>query len=164
MHVADQTSRKTHTSYKRPDIHSVSEVHWTGGHIHIKGRNFGTISHHVSVYIGDEECKHAKIIKHHEKIRCTAPVGDPAKKYDVKVRVDGLSSSKSGHSWSGHLYKNEVPTFVAHTNEYVAVLGETLKIKLEARDKDGDNTMFRLRGKVDGVSWKNAHNAMVKEE
>lgn len=74
--------------YQRPDIHATTRPHWAGGHLYIRGHNFGAHDSKITVYIDHEECKYATLVKKHEEIRCRAKPG-PAdgKEYTVKVRV-----------------------------------------------------------------------------
>jgi len=164
--VAGQRSRAAgEFSYRRPDIVSTTRPHGRGGHIYIRGYNFGTSSKDVSVYIGDQECRNPVVTQPHRVIRCYAPSGAADGKFhDLKVRVDGQSSSTSdGYASDRIQYTNTAPEFEGDSHSYVAVAGEALKIRLPTRDADGDDVYYRAHGLPEGALWRTGDGFMQIE-
>jgi hypothetical protein len=166
VEVAHQRSRVAREfSYRRPDIVSTTRPHWRGGYVYIRGYNFGKSDQQLSVYIGDQECRKAKLTQAHRVIRCYAPAGAADGKFhDLKVRVNGQSSAgREGHASDRIQYTNTAPQFEGESHHYVAVAGETIKIRLPTSDADGDEVYYRADNLPAGAKWHHGDGFMQIE-
>jgi hypothetical protein len=168
VEVAKQRSRPAREfSYRRPDIVSTTRPHWRGGHVYIRGYNFGTDSKAVNVYIGDKECRDPKITQAHRVLRCYAPPNAADGKFHhLTVRVDGVSSvmptkdGKAPRTDDRVQYTNTAPEFLGAEHVYTAVAGSTLKIRLPTRDADGDDIYYRAHNLPAGAHWRQGDGYM----
>eukprot|EP00741_Cyanophora_paradoxa_P000228 tig00000402_g221.t1 len=83
-------------AYDAPVVHSTSFAPPVGGHITIRGENFGAVGTPVDVTVGGKKCTDATVTVPHREIACHLEAGKGAN-IDVDVQVGGQGSGPSGY-------------------------------------------------------------------
>jgi hypothetical protein len=137
-------------SYRRPDIVSTTRPHWRGGHVYIRGYNFGK-SDSKAVERSTSATRSAATRSSRRRtacMRCYAPPGAADGKFHhLTVRVDGVSSvmpTKDGEAPRTDDRVQYTNTAPAVPRRRVAPLHR--RRRLDAQDPPADARRRRRRG------------------